>query len=503
MRFPLMPRFRFALACLALLTGLSAASTTAQAAPSFSTGVMDSDAFQFDQRLPFQRTEAAGAKYVKNNLYWDFIVSNAEVNERPGTPEEPFNATDPSSSYYDWDASDRLIRHAAAVGLTPLLTIAHSPKWARAGACRDEFICTPNPKDFADFATAAAKRYNGNFDPKDGKGVLPRVAHWQAWGEANLSLFYSPIFRNNGSPLAPYKYRNILNAFYNAIHNVNDSNVVISAGLAPNAVKDRAIAPLDFTRRALCMKGNFKNPKPKPGCGKTVKADVWAVHPYTTGSPAHLPSNGNNMSVGALPRMTKLIRAANRAGKLRSNRGRTRVWATEFSWDSRPDPGGLSWNEQTRWVAEAMYLMFKAKVDTMIWFGLRDVERDGRPWSETFQSGLYLRGNSFENDKPKKVLQAFRHPFYAELAGRKGFRFWGRTPDSKSGQVKIFARRKGNGGFAKVGVTKANGNGIYSGFIRKRGFTKKSAIRSRVRGGSYSVPFGLYRTKDRFQPPFG
>jgi len=277
----------------------------------------------------------------------------------------------------------------------------------------------------------------------------------------------------------------------------------ISGGLAPNAVKNRAIAPLDFTRRALCMKGNYKNPKPKPRCKARVKADVWAVHPYTTGSPAHRPARKANLSVGALPRMTKLIKAANRAGKLKSAKGRTQVWATEFSWDSnKPDPNGLSWNEHTRWVAEAMYLMFKAKVDTMIWFGLRDQDRNGLSFSKTFQSGLYLRGNTLEEDKPKKVIKAFSNPFYAKL-GRKGFRYWGRTPDSKRARVKILGRRKGGGGFRKVGSTKANKNGIYSGFIRKRGFTKRGAVRSKISGGPTSVPFRLYKTKDRRQPPFG
>jgi hypothetical protein len=503
MRFTLTPQIRLIVAFFALVAAFTASTASVNAAPSFSTGIIDVDAFQTGEQLPFQRAADAGARYVKNNVFWDEVVSNADSSERPGSDTDEFVATDPGSSHYNWSVYDRFVRKADSSGLTPILTLTHSPKWARDEDCRETDICSPIPSDYADFAKAAALRYSGNFDPEDGEGVLPRVRHWQAWVEPNLTLFYAPIFKANGAPLSPYRYRGVLNAFYNAVHGVDQSNVVIAAGLAPNAVKDRAIAPLDFTRRALCMKGNYKNPKPNPSCKAQVKADVWAVHPYTTGAPAHLPASPDNMSVGALPRMTKLIKAANRVGNLKSTRGHTRVWATEFSWDSnKPDPGGLSWNEHTRWVAEAMYLMFKAKVDTMIWFGLRDQDRNGLPFSQTFQSGLYLRGNTLENDKPKKVIKAFSNPFYAKL-GRDGIRYWGRTPDSKPAQVKIFGRRKGGGGYSRVGTTKANANGIYTGFIRKRGFTKRGAVRSKISGGPTSVAFGLYKTKDRRQPPFG
>jgi hypothetical protein len=469
---------------------------------------MDINAFKSPDTLPFERAEAAGAKYLKNNLSWHTTVAGAESATRPGTAEQPFNATDPRSPYYDWTGWDRLVRNAASHNLVPVLSVTGSPKWARSG-CMDSEVCSPNPNDFADFARAAATRYSGSFDPGDGQGILPRVRYWQAWVEPNLSLFYQPVFKKNGAPAAPFSYRKLLNAFYEAVHSVNDSNVVLAAGLAPNAVPGTAIAPLDFTRRMLCMTGNFRNPRPKQGCSARTKADVWAVHPYTTGAPTHFPARPDNMSVAALPRMVKLLKAARKAKRLQGSGSTTPLWATEFSWDSSPpDPGGLPPNLQTRWVAQAMYIMFRSDVRTMFWFGLRDELRDGsRPHNETFESGLYLRGATFEEDKPKKVLRAFSYPFVANKT-RSGFNFWGRTPDGSSPdsgrpKVKILARKKAGGAFVAVATVRANSNGIFAGKVRRSGFTRNGAVKAKIVGGPSSIPFGLNKTRDFFQPPFG
>lgn len=484
--------------------GLAALAPRADAARSFTTGILDASAFQ-DTSTDAAFTHAAntGARIIKNNLYWHELVADNDSKDRPGTEEQPFDATDPASPYYSWGPYDRIVRKAAAHGMDVLFTVVRAPRWARS-ACHDDPNCSPNPSDYADFATAAARRYSGNFDPGNGQGVLPRVRYWQAWVEPNLSLFYKPVFKGNGAPASPYTYRGILNAFYDAIHAVDNSNTVVAGGLAPNAVPGKAIAPLDFTRRVLCMKGNFRNPVPNPGCRNRTKADVWAVHPYTTGAPTHFPTGKDNMSVAALPRMQKLLQAATRANRLFSRNGKTQLWVTEFSWDSRPpDPGGLPMSTLNRWVAQAMYLMYKAQVPKMFWFGLRDQPRSaGQKWSETFESGLYLRGNTIAHDKPKKVLSVFRFPFYAEKT-RAGFRYWGRTPTSKSAKINIYARRGGSGRYFRMATVKANGNGLFAGALRRRGFTARGAVYAKVAGGQSAVPFGLWKTKDFFQPPFG
>ncbi len=490
---------------LVSLIGFTSATTSAEAAPrAFNTAIIDGDAFEHGSEAAFDHAADTGARYIKNNMYWNYILTDGDAAERPGTELQPFDATDPGSPYYHWTTFDRIVREADAHGMEVIYSVVGTPRWARIGACKDTGICSPKPADYADFATAAATRYSGTYDPGNGQGVLPRVRFWQAWVEPNLDLFYAPVFNKNGTPAAPYTFRNMLNAFYDAVHAVDDSNFVIAGGLAPNAVKNRAIAPLAFTRMALCMTGNFKNPRPKAGCNFKVKADAWSVHPYTTGSPIHTPSKPDNMSVIALPRLNKLLVAARKAKRLTSVYGNTQLWVTEFSWDSKPpDPGGVPSVELARWVSQAMYLMYKANVQTMTWFGLRDHARQpGQKWSESFDSGLYLRGETVADDKPKLVLRSFRQPFYAELT-RTGFRFWGRTADSKPATVDIFGRRKGGGGFSRVATVKANANGLFAGSVKKRGFTLRGAAYAKPRGAKASLAFGLWKTKDRRQPPFG
>lgn len=488
------------------IVGLAMLAPRADAARSFTTGVVDADSFEHGYDQAFSRTAASGAKFVKNNLYWAYVFQHPEAANKPGTELQPFDATDPASPYYtNWGPFDRLVRKADANELEVIFTVVNTPRWARVNACPSEVACTPKPADYADFAKAAASRYSGSFDPGDGDGVLPRVRFWQSWGEPNLYLFYKPIFKSNGAPSSPYTYRVLLNTFYDAVHSVHHDNFVIGGGLAPNAVPRKAIAPLAFTRMALCMTGNYRNPKPRGGCNYKVKADAWAVHPYTTGAPTHFPSKPDNMSVAALPRMVKLLRAANRSNRLISKSGKTQLWVTEFSWDSKPpDPGGLPSRLQTRWVAQAMYMMYRSGVQMMSWFGLRDQARNtGQKWSDTFESGLYLRGNTIASDKAKPVLRAFRFPFYAQLAGRNGISFWGRTPTNQAAKVDIYARPRVRGAFSRIGTVQANVNGIFTGLIRKRGYTAQGMVFAKQRNGQSSVAFGLWKTKDFYQPPFG
>ena len=39
--------------------------------------------------------------------------------------------------------------------------------------------------------------------------------------------------------------------------------------------------------------------------------------------------------------------------------------------------------------------------------------------------------------------------------------------------------------------------------MRRRGFTAKGSVYAKIRGGQASVAFGLWKTKDIYQPPFG
>lgn len=483
---------------LAAICGVALFSASAQARP-FETGVLDIDAFSHGDPIPFERAKAAGATYVKINVYWPLVAPAASEPTKPAG----FNAADPADPRYNWGAVDQFVTLAAAARLKPILTVTNSPRWARVGAgCLDDAECSPRASDYAEFGSAIARRYSGSFN--DGTRILPRVAHFQAWVEPNLVYFYKPVFER-GRMVAADSYRQILNAFYDAVHDVNNGNKVIAAGLAPLKRPRATAGPMDFMRRLLCMTGRRK-PKPKPGCRQFAKFDIWATHPYTTGGPTHKAPGADDVALGDLQKMTTLLRAAERAKKIRKRGGprRTPFWVTEFSYDSNPpDRGALRQAIHARWSTEAMYRMYAAGVDALIWFGYRDEEPKGRPHCEVFDSGLYFRGRDYAADRPKRFLRAFRFPLVALKAGRRAFTFWGRTPDSRPGRV-VIQVRNGRGGFKTVRQVRARAGGVFQGRVRIRNLRGNAVVRARApRGGGLSVPFSLRYVRDFYQPPFG
>ncbi len=261
------------------------------------------------------------------------------------------------------------------------------------------------------------------------------------------------------------------------------------------------MAPLRFARLLLCMSGR-RHPHPTPnGCRGGVHFDIFGIHPYTTGGPTHSAADPDSIALGDLPKLQRLLKAADRAGRIKGQSRHTPLWITEFGWDSKPpDPGGLPMRIHARWAAEAIYRAWEAGVSHFFWFELRDEARGSSPFNETIQSGLYLRGATIESDRPKRALQAFRFPFVALKRGG-GFSFWGRTPDSEGGSVRIEIHTKR--GWHKVARAPANANGIFKGFVGKSGGAGPRTLVRAVYRGEGAVPFSLNYVKDFYQPPFG
>ncbi len=445
-----------------------------------------------DDAVPaaFQLVRDAGAGMVLTPIQWERVAPDA----RPAA-WQPDNPVDPN---YEWEEYDRWVINSVAAGLTPVLQIRGGPAWAqRCGATAPDTPCDPNPADLAAFATAAARRYSGAF------GGLPRVRYWQGLNEPNLSLFFRPQFVGDKAVSAEL-YRTLINAFYAAVKAVDPSNLVIAAGLGPIAVPKHTIGPMKFTRELLCMRGHNR-PRPAPGnCGGGVNFDIYDIHPYTTGSPAH-EGGPNDVQLGDLEKLTALLRAADRAGRINSAFARTPLWITEISWDTNPpDPGGLPMRIATRWTAEMLHRAWSAGVTDVFWFSLHDFKPNpALPSYATPESGLYFRGPTVAQDQPKEVRNAFRFPFvaYAHKHGKPALDFWGRTPSSKGGRVTLQALRGGK--WRRVGGARADRTGIFRGRLRSGyGRGGKGSVRA-VYHGRLSVPFSMKRVGDFPHPPFG
>ncbi len=474
----------------ALLLALSFPAVSG-AARALETGITTPDGSR-SELLGYERIKAAGAEMTRVIINWDLVAPEVEP--------ESWDPTDPDDPNYDWSEFDFAIGNATDAGLRVLASVYKAPDWAERCEADIPGICDPDPDKFADFTEAAAKRY-------DGSGPQPWVRYWKAWNEPNLFIFFLPQFEG-GKKVSPKLYRVMLNKFATRVRAANPSNLVVGGGLAP-LERPGGLGPLDFMRKLLCLQGR-SNPKPTKGCGARAKFDIWANNPYTTGGPRHESAGPDDVSLGDLPKVKKVLKAASRYRKVSTKLNVPEQWVTEFSWDSnKPDPGAARMSTLKQWVPEALFGAWRTGIKKFFWLSLRDWERaPGLPYSQTIESGLYFRGDTLAADQPKPILRAFRFPLVS-YRKKAGLMVWGRTPASSSAKVVI--RYRLNGGWQKIRTLKSGGNGVFKTFIRTRkGIGKKGSVQAEVKGGMAqtlgqrkSLPFRLKPIKDYRQPPFG
>jgi hypothetical protein len=494
------------LAAVALAATIGAAVSAA--APSrLDTAVADGQPFAPDNmNASLPHVQKAGANAVRMYLSWRGFVVPPDSATKPAG----MNAANPADPHYDFAGLDLQIEKLKERGLEPILNFENAPPWAERtrGSGWDDGTNAPDPAEFGQFAKAIALRYSGSF-----RG-LPRVRYYQAWNEPNHYRHLNPQFEVTkppssvggsetvppGSPILSIDlYRSLLNAFAASVHSVHSDNLVVAGGLSTPGRPFRqtpAVAPLVFMQTLLCLDSQNHQ---IPGCNAQTQFDVWAAHPYTSGSPEHHASDPNDVSIPELPRMRSTLQAANRIGSIVSTNSQ-QFWVTEFSWDTNPpDPGAVPMKLHERWVAEALYRSWTYGVSLFTWFQIRDeAPAPGQPFSDSFQSGLFFRcaSGSISCDKPKPSLEAFRFPFVAYKHGKGKVLVWGRTPFGKRGRVTI--QQKGSG-FKKLIRLKTNGHGLFTKVLRTKG---KGVLRARL-GKENSIPFSLTVPPDRPGNPFG
>jgi hypothetical protein len=418
MRFP-----RLVIISALLLAG--AIAPAARAATGLTTGfaldpaLTDGSATANDVWIP--RAAAEGAGMVRVNILWSKV---APIDRPAG-----FVAGDPASPGYDWSQTDAAVRELSAHGVTVLLTILGVPSWAEGPdrpASAPAATWRPAPSQFAAFATAAARRYDGRFpDPEHPGGSLPRVRYWQAWNEPNLDTYLTPQWIRVGghwAPASPVIYRGLLNAFYGAVKGVSPSNFVVTAGTAPygDAPGGERMPPVAFDRTLFCLRGTSRL-RPTP-CPNPPHLDALSHHPYGVGGPLWHAENADDAAVPDVYKLARVLDAAERTHHVLP-RGPKRLWVTEISWDSDPpDPHGVPVQAQARWYEQAMYVLWRQGVDTILW--LQIVDSPPIPnYESTYHGGIY-----YLDGRPKPSAAAFRFPFVTRRLNRAHVQVWGRAP---------------------------------------------------------------------------
>ena len=295
---------------------------------------------------------------------------------------------------------DATLEAAAAAHVTPILDVSGIPRWAYAKRPKSGSAGTPKAAALGDFAHALATRY-------DGTNGLPAEHVFQVWNEPNLSLDLGPVSAS--------AYRGMVNAFADAVHGVDSSNLVVAGALDPfghpkgKKQKWYSVAPLAYMRSLLCLS---KGSHPHSTCHNAVHFDAWSHHPYTFGGPFGHATHPDDVELGDLPRMRAVLKAGVRLHHVVSAHP-VKFWVTEFGWDSSPPrPHAAPMGLASRWTAESLHQMWISGVSLVTWFDLQD-RRSPSP----YQSGLYFHSSSLEKARPKPLRTAFRFPFVAYLGG--------------------------------------------------------------------------------------
>ncbi len=431
---------RVSLAALAV-AAVAAISLTLPAAGSarthgLATGFTDIGSFQDaspdDRALELQRAKDAGASYIRLAFSWAAIASP--------TPGNVADTRDPAWPGYEWSFSDGIVRQVVAAGLTPIIEVTGAPFWAE-GPGRPPVSSSvpggtwkPSPTAFGDFAAALARRYSGSYpDPANVGSSLPAVRYWQGWNEPNLSLYLNPQWTGKGrhaKPASPNVYRPLLNAFYKGIKSVSSRNVVVTAGTSPFGdlrPGGARMPPAEFWRGVFCLKS--RKVLRKVHCPNSpVHFDVLAHHPYPIGPPRRHAPNPDDVVIADFSRITKPLKAAIRQHTVAPRRSKP-IWATEFSWESKPpDPGGIPAKLEARYLEGALSELWSEGVTVAAWYNMRD-EAPGLGYQFTLQSGIYFRGPTFQQDTQKPSYTAFSFPFTAYLHHGKA-QLWGIAPST-------------------------------------------------------------------------
>jgi len=377
-----------------------------------------------------------GARWLRIPVRWREVA--------PAEPGAAFVATDPSDGAYRFAPIDAAVRAASDAGLKPLLLLAVAPDWAEGpGRSRRALPGTwrPDPAAFGRFVRAVAARYSGRTADAGGT-LLPAIAGIQAWNEPNLAIYLYPQWRRAGRSFAavsPGLYRGLLRAAAEAIDDVAPGLALVTAGTAPygdlRAGGDR-MAPASFVRRLLCVDRRLQ----RRVCGSVPPFSALAHHPYAVAGPLETPLLGDDVSLGDLRDLSRILVRARALGAVR---GRPQLWVTEFGWESRPDdPSGIPRTRQARWLSQALRRMASAGVRVALWYKLRD-DAPVPSTRRTVQSGVQRAAGAL-----KPAARMFALPVDGRRNDRRSATLW--ALPGRSGVARWQLQRPGARGWTEI-----------------------------------------------------
>jgi hypothetical protein len=278
---------------------------------------------------------------------------------RTTAPRRPARPRDPNDPAYLWPGDlTYAVSEGQKYGIKVAPMVIQTPPWANGGR-------TPNwaptkSSDFADFLTAASRRY-------------PTIRHWMIWGEPSRRDLFQPMPTNRRK--GPRRYARLLEAAYVALKRESRSNIVIGA----NTFTVGDVLPRDFVKWMRLPSG------------LPPRLDWWGHNPFSTRFP-RLKQRPYARGARDLSDIDTLDREVRRA--YRSRRKRPKLWLSEFTVVS--DHGSDQFNfyvsrsAQARWLSAAFRLARRERsVAGLGWYQLYDTPGPSgdRTWGLLTTSG--------------------------------------------------------------------------------------------------------------------
>ena len=278
----------------------------------------------------FPRYRALGVTLWQTGIWWHEVA-----RERPRSP------TDPADPAYRWpERLDAAVADARRHGISVLIVLQGTPGWANAG--KGESRPPHAPRDYADFAAAAARRY-------------PDVRHWMIWGEPLRNLNYPGTSTRPDRLKIGRVYARMLDGAYGALKRVSRRNMVIGGNSYTTARKPAVWAPVPLYEwmRSLRLPN-----------GRPPRMDLWGHNPFTVRRPSL--RNGPGASLGDISDLRRVLARLQRyVGRPQGRR--LRLFISEFCLPTGKNdvfPLSLTQRQQADWLRRAWAI---ARGERLVW----------------------------------------------------------------------------------------------------------------------------------------
>ena len=378
-----------------------------------------------------ERLDRAGVRAVRVTAGWSQLAPAPRATVRPR-----FDAADPGAYRAEgWRPIDRAVRLARERGMAVMVDIGFwAPVWATAGDTSQRPRQGIDPREFAAFARAVARRYADD------------VGTFTLWNEPNHSGFFGPQ-RRGGRPASPHLYRRMVTAAYPAVKAEAPDATVLVGGLAAYGRRN-GIPPLEFLRELACVDHRLR-PIETGECAtfKRLPGDGFAHHPFSTNTAPDKVERSASPDDVPLARIGKLVGLLERlASDGRIDPRLRNVYLTEYAYETNPPDPGVRYDpaRAARSIAFAEALAAREpRVRSFAQFMVRDLPgtTGGPPAGDIpdWQSGLL-----FADGTPKPLATVLPAPLHVERVDSQFVRLWGRVrAGTGRRRVRVEARRDG------------------------------------------------------------